>query len=319
MAGTTAARAAPRARRGSASRRREAINGWLWSSPWILGFILFTLGPMIVSFLLAFTDFTLSTELPNFIGFQNFMTALSGRDDLFWSSLIRTLKYAVFLVPLGVGGALLAAVALNQGLKLTTWFRTFFFLPSLTPVVASAVIWAWLYNTEWGFLNYLLKMVGVTGPKWLADPDSAFPSLVIVALWATVGGSTMIIFLAGLQGVPRELHEAAEIDGAGPLQRFFSVTLPMISPTIFFNLVIGIIGALKVFATPVVMTGGGPNYATWFFVQHLYQQGFQSFDMGYASALAWIFMVVVVTLTLINVRFSNRWVYYEGEVKRDGE
>jgi multiple sugar transport system permease protein len=142
-------------------------------------------------------------------------------------------------------------------------------------------------------------------------------SLILVALWATIGGGTMVIFLAGLQSVPKELHEAAEIDGAGAVQRFITVTLPMLSPTIFFNLVIGVIAALKVFATPVVMTGGGPNYATWFFILHLYQNGFQSFDFGYASALAWVFMVLVVSLTAINVRLSNRWVYYEGEVRRD--
>ena len=159
--------------------------------------------------------------------------------------------------------------------------------------------------------------LGVKGPKWLADPDTAMMSLIIVALWSLIGGNTMIIFLAGLQGVPRELHEAAEIDGANVLQRFRNVTLPMISPTIFFNLVIGVIGALKVFATPVVMTGGGPNYATWTFILHLYQNGFQSFDMGYASALAWIFMAIVVTLTLANLRLSRGWVYYEGESRRD--
>jgi multiple sugar transport system permease protein len=208
-------------------------------------------------------------------------------------------------------------LALNQGLKGTTVFRTLFFLPSLTPIVASAVVWAWLYNPQWGLLNYLLATIGIAGPKWLSDPDTALPSLMIVALWGAIGGSTMIIFLAGLQGVPRELHEAAEIDGAATFQRFWSVTLPMISPTLFFNLVLGIIAALKVFATPVVMTRGGPNYATWTFILHLYQN--ESFDMGYASALAWIFMVLVVSLTVVNVRLSQRWVYYEGDVRANDD
>lgn len=303
--------------RRSKARRREALQGVLYASPWLLGFFLFTFGPMLASLYLAFTDFTISSLSPNVVGPANFVRALSGKDNLFWPSVGRTFTYALYMVPLGIGGSLLAAMLLNQGLKLTSLFRTLFFLPSLTPVVASAVIWAWVYNADWGLLNYYLSFVGVKGPKWLADPDTAMLSLIIVALWSLVGGNTMIIFLAGLQGVPRELHEAAEIDGANLWHRFRNVTLPMISPTIFFNLVIGVIGALKVFATPVVMTNGGPNYATWTFILHLYQNGFQSFDMGYASALAWIFMAIVVTLTLINLRLSRGWVYYEGESRRD--
>jgi len=311
-------RALPVARRRSRARRREAIQGVLYASPWLLGFFLFTFGPMLASLYLSFTDFTISNLSPNMVGFANFARALSGKDTLFWPSVGRTLTYAVYMVPLGIGGSLLAAMLLNEGLKLTAGFRTLFFLPSLTPVVASAVIWAWVYNADWGFINtYLLLPLGVKGPKWLADPDTAMMSLIVVALWSLIGGNTMIIFLAGLQGVPKELHEAAEIDGANLWHRFRNVTLPMISPTIFFNLVIGVIGALKVFATPMVMTNGGPNYATWTFILHLYQNGFQSFDMGYASALAWIFMAIVVTLTLINLRLSRGWVYYEGESRRD--
>jgi multiple sugar transport system permease protein len=304
-------------RRRSSARRREAIQGVLYASPWLLGFFLFTFGPMLASLYLAFTDFTISNLSPNVVGFDNFVRALSSKDNQFWPSLGRTFQYALFLVPLGLFGSLLAAILLNQGLKLTTLFRTLFFLPSLTPVVASAVIWAWLYNADWGLLNHMLSFVGIKGPKWLADPDIALYSIIVVALWSAVGGNTMIIFLAGLQGVPRELHEAAEIDGANAFDRFRAVTLPMISPTVFFNLVIGVIGALKVFATPVVMTNGGPNYATWTFILHLYQNGFQSFDMGYASALAWVFMLIVVTLTVANLALSKRWVYYEGESRRD--
>jgi multiple sugar transport system permease protein len=273
---------------------------------------------MLGSLYLAFTDFTIANLSPNFVGFANFTRALSGKDIQFWPSLLRTLQYAVVMVPLGIGGALGAALLLNHVKRFVSIFRTLFFLPSLTPVVASAVIWAWLFNADWGLLNYMLSFVGIKGLKWLSDPDTAMPSLIIVALWGTIGGSTMVVFLAGLQGVPRELHEAAEIDGAGVVRRFFNVTLPMISPTLFFNLVLGVINALKVFATPVVMTGGGPNYATWTFILHLYQNGFQSFDMGYASALAWVFMSIVVALTLINLRLSKSWVYYEGESRNDG-
>jgi multiple sugar transport system permease protein len=300
-------------RRGLSMRTREAISGWLWASPWILGFLIFTLGPFAASFYLAFTRYSI-TSAPVWVGLDNFTRALSGSDGLFWPSLMRTLQWAFVMVPIGIGLSFLAAMLLNQRLKGTVLFRTFFFLPSLTPIVALALVWRWLYHPEFGGINYLLwRFFGIQGPLWLGDSATAMPALMIASLWATIGGSTMIIFLAGLQGVPQELHEAAEIDGAGPWQRLLSVTLPMMSPTIFFNLVVGVIAALKVFALSMVATGGGPNYATWFFILQLYQSAFQNFEFGYASALAWIFFVLVVALTIFNVRLSRHWVYYEGE------
>ncbi len=302
-------------RSGGRLRRSEEIQGWLYASPWIIGFLLFTLGPMLASLFLSFNKYTVGST-PEWLGLANFVRALSGKDDLFWPSLGRTFRYALIMVPVGISLSLLAALLLNQALKGTVIFRTLFFLPSLTPVVASAILWRWLYQPEFGAINWLLGLVGIDGPKWMGSPDWAMPALMIIGLWSTIGGGTMIIFLAGLQGVPQELHEAASIDGAGPVQRFFSVTLPLMTPTIFFNLVIGVIAALKVFAVSVVATNGGPNYATWFYMLHLYYNGFQYFDMGYASALAWIFFAVVVTLTFLNVRSSGRWVYYEGEDKR---
>lgn len=302
-------------RRWLTNRRREAIAGWLWASPWLLGFFLFVFGPMLASLYLSFTQYAIASP-PEWVGLKNYLRALSGQDDLFWPSLGRTLRYAFVMVPIGISLSLLAAVLLNQGLKGTVLFRTLFFLPSLTPVVAAAIIWRWLYQPEFGAINTLLWYLGIQGPRWLADPDLALPSLMVIALWGSVGGGTMVIFLAGLQSVPQELVEAAAIDGANAWQRFRHVTLPMITPTIFFNLVIGVIGALKVFATPMLATGGGPNYATWFFNLHLYHHAFQYFEMGYASALAWIFFVLVVTFTYLNVRWSRHWVYYEGEERR---
>lgn len=298
----------------SRARRREAIAGVLWSSPWILGFFIFTLGPVIASLYLSFTQYTIAST-PKWIGLDNFTRALSGKDSLFWPSLGVTFHYALIMVPLGIGGALLIAIALNQKIRLMPLLRTCYFLPSLTPAPAAALIWTWLFQPEFGAINWLLYSIGIQGPKWLADPDTALTALMVIALWGTVGGGTMIIFLAGLQGVPPELHEAAEIDGAGVWTRFIHVTLPMLSPTVLFNLVIGIVGALQVFTVPFIATSGGPNYATWFFIIHLYQNGFQDFDMGYASALAWIFLIIVLALTMINVRLSNRWVYYEGEAR----
>ncbi|MDQ3703505.1 MAG: sugar ABC transporter permease [Chloroflexota bacterium] len=293
--------------------RREDFAGMLWASPWILGFFLWTLGPMVYSLYLAFTRYSIARP-PEWIGLENFVRALSGQDSLFWPSLLRTFSWALIMVPLSLAGSLLAALLLNQRLKGTALFRTLFFLPSLTPAVAAAILWRWLYQPDFGPINYVLRALGVESPPlWFSDANLAMPSLMVMTLWGAVGGSTMIIFLAGLQGVPQELHEAASIDGAGKLSRFRNVTLPMITPTLFFNLLIGIIAALRTFTTAFVATNGGPNYATWFYILHLYQSAFQNFDFGYASAMAWIFMVVVVALTLLNTRLSKRWVYYEGE------
>lgn len=293
-------------------RRREAIAGWLWSSPWILGFFLFTLGPILASLYLSFTQYSISS-VPKWIGLGNFTRALSGQDALFWPSMWRTFHYALIMVPVGITCSLLIALALNQRLRGTPILRTCYFLPTLTPAVASALIWTWLFQPEYGPINGLLwQFFHINGPKWLADPGTALNGIIVIALWGSIGGGTMIIFLAGLQNVPVELHEAAQLDGAGAWIRFWRVTLPMLSPTILFNLIIGIVGALQVFAVPIVATNGGPDYATWFFIVDLYQNGFQDFDMGYASALAWIFLVIVLTLTVINLRLSRRWVYYEG-------
>ncbi|MGI9149500.1 MAG: carbohydrate ABC transporter permease [Chloroflexota bacterium] len=300
-------------RRRLSLRAREEIAGWLWTSPWLVGFFLFVFAPMVASLYLSFTKYAIGGT-PSFVGLDNFARALSGKDDLFWPSMGRTVEYALVMVPIGIGLSLLAATLLNQGLKGTAVYRTVFFLPSLTPVVAAAVIWRWLYQPDFGAINWLLWQVGVDeGPRWLTTPALALPSLILIGLWTSVGGGAMVIFLAGLQSVPRELHDAAAIDGAGAWQRFRNVTLPLITPTIFFNLVIGIIAALKVFAVAVLATQGGPNYATWFFNLHLYNTAFQFFEMGYASALAWIFFLLVVSLTYLNVRWSRSWVHYEGE------
>jgi multiple sugar transport system permease protein len=294
--------------------RREERYGWLFASPWIIGFFLFTLGPMVASFVLGFTQYSIASP-PKFIGLANYGRALGGEDSLFWPSLGRTLLYAGSIVPLSLTGSLLVAVLLNQRLRGTALFRTLFFLPSLVPVVASAVLWLWLFQPEFGAINWLLSLAGVNGPRWLADSRWALPALMVVALWGSIGGSTMVIFLAGLQGVPQELYEAANIDGANAVQRFGRITLPLITPTIFFNLIIGLIAALKVFAVAFVATRGGPDYATWFFILHLYQTAFQYVEMGYASTLAWVFFLIVITLTVINVRASRAWVYYEGEAR----
>ncbi|HXF60090.1 MAG TPA: sugar ABC transporter permease [Caldilineaceae bacterium] len=224
----------------------------------------------------------------------------------------RTFRYALVVVPIGTAGSLALALLLNRGQPGTTLFRTLYFLPHLTPIVAMAILWKWLLHPSVGPVNYLLSRVGIEGPGWLSNPDWALTSVILISLWAYLGGNTMLIFLAGLQGVPQELYDAAEVDGANAWHRLRHVTLPMISPTLFFNLIIGVIGALKVFALAYVATQGGPSWATWFYALHLYRWSFEYFDMGYGAALAWIFALILIVLTLLQFRLSRGWVHYEG-------
>jgi multiple sugar transport system permease protein len=294
-------------------RRKEAVEGYLYISPWILGMLAFTLFPFVASLFLSLTDYMVIAR-PRFVGVSNYISALT-QDELLWGSLRRTLYFAAVSVPLGIAGSLFCAILLNQGLKGTALFRTMYFLPSLTPLVALALLWQWILQPQFGVLNFLLGKVGIPGPGWLASTTWAIPALILMVLWATIGGGQMVIFLAGLQGVPQELYEAVEIDGGGTWRKFRHVTLPMISPTMFFNLVLGIIGALKVFTVAYVATEGGPAYATWFYVLHLFNQAFKYTNMGYASALAWIFFVIVLLFTYIQIRISRSWVYYAGEVE----
>ncbi|MEA1904765.1 MAG: sugar ABC transporter permease [Candidatus Hadarchaeota archaeon] len=297
----------------SKMRQREAIEGLLFTLPWLLGMLVFFAVPVIASFLLSFAKYDI-VRAPEFVGLSNYKTAFMN-DKLFWPSLHRTFYYAVISVPVGLAGSLAAALLLNQGLHGTTFFRTFFFLPSLTPSMAAAFIWRWLLNPEVGLVNHLLWQVGIQGPRWMGSTTWVIPSLILVSLWQSIGGTRMLIFLAGLQGVPEELYDAAEVDGANSWHKFRHVTLPMISPTFFFNLVLGIIGALQVFTLAYTATDGGPGRASWFFALHIYRNAFELFYMGYASSLAWLFLFLILALTLVNFQLSGRWVYYEGEVK----
>jgi multiple sugar transport system permease protein len=292
---------------------QDALWGYVFLLPWAIGLIVFWLGPIIFSFYLSFTQYD-AISAPQFIGLDNYVKAFTG-DQLFWPSIWRTFEYSVVVVPVGLLGSLALAMLLNRGIRGTYVFRGLFFVPSLTPAVALALLWSWLMQPEVGPINDGLKLIGIRGPGWLADQHWALASIIIINLWASMGGNTMLIFLAGLQGVPQELIEAASLDGAGPWSRFWHVTLPMISPTLFFNLVLGIIGALQSFANSFIATGGGPAYATWFYALHIYATGFQFGEMGYASALAVIFFVLLMTLTYVNFRLSRRWVHYSGEVR----
>lgn len=292
---------------------REAIEGYLYILPWLFGFVALTAGPMLASLVLSFTQYSVFRP-PSFIGLGNYTRALSGEDPLYYGSLLRTMLFALYAVPLGVATSLLIAMLLNRGIKGTTVFRTLFYLPTLTPAAASTLLWSWLLNAEVGPINYALRQLGmVEPPRWLGSVTWALPSIVAISIWSSAGGSRMIIFLAGLQGVPEELHDAASIDGANGWHRFRNVTVPLISPVIFFNVIMGVIGAFRVFTFSFMATGGGPAYSTWFYLLHLYNEAFKSFRMGYASALSWILFVIVVSFSLLQFKLSGRWVFYAGE------
>lgn len=305
-----------RYRAASPARRREAIQGMLLISPWVVGFLCFTAYPMAASFYYSFTNYKI-LGTPTWIGLRNYVYALTGApfgggDPRFWLSLDRTLVWVVVTVPLGILGSLLAASLLNRGLKAMSIYRTCFFLPSLTPVVAASLLWAWILQPDLGVLNSVIHgLTGLKGPNWLYSLTWSMPALMAISLWTGVGGGRMIIFLAGLQGVPRELYDAARTDGATWLQSWRYVTLPLLTPVILFTLILGIISSFQVFALAFVTTGGGPAYSTYFYALHVYIQAFSSFDMGYGCALAWVLFAIVLALTVLQIRFSSRWVYYE--------
>ncbi|MGH2614699.1 MAG: carbohydrate ABC transporter permease [Thermomicrobiales bacterium] len=290
---------------------REAIHCYIFMLPAILGILLFWLGPMVASFGLSFTTYDMLSA-PRWIGLENYRDLAD--DQLFRHSLRVTAVYAVVSVPLVLVTALALAVLLNQSFRGIMFFRSVYYLPAVMSGVAVATLWRWIFQPEFGMVNALLDTVGIRGPGWLIDPLWAMPALIITSLWTA--GASMLIFLAGLQGIPEDLYEAAEIDGAGRWRRFLTITVPLISHVTFFNLVLGIIGALQVFTEPYVMTGGGPNNALLLLSLYLFRNAFEFLKMGYASAIAWVLFLIVMTLTLIVFRSAPFWVHYEGE--RDG-
>lgn len=298
-------------RHASALARREAIEGYLFISPWLLGLLIFTLGPIIASFYFSLTDFEV-VRAPVWVGLQNF-----GRlwgDRLFWQALKVSSIYVFTAVPLGLVLSFALAMLMNQRVRYLSLWRTIYYVPTLVPVIASTMLWLWIFNPEFGLLNTSLRAIGIDGPLWLGHSQWALPSLILMSLW-TVGGP-MLIYLAGLQGIPTDLYEAADVDGAGGWAKFWAVTVPMMTPVIFFNLIMNMIFAFQVFAQPFIMTEGGPRYATLFYVLYLYQNAFKFFRMGYASALAWVLFLVILVLTALIIRSSALWVFYEGEVRR---
>jgi ABC-type sugar transport system permease subunit len=299
---------APAPRRRFARRWRRYLWGYAFISPWVIGFLVFTAGPFLASLALSFTNWQVLGR-PALIGLRNYERILSV-DERFALTLFNTAYYVLFHVPginlVGLGCALL----LNQRLRGIVLYRTAFYMPSVTSGVATAVLWLWIFNGQYGLLNEALAVVGVAGPNWLFDLHWSMPALIIMSLWNM--GNVMLVYLAGLQNVPQHLHEAAMVDGASWRERFRHVTLPLLTPTIFYNVVISIIASFQVFTAAFVMTNGGPADRTLFYVLYLYQVAFQNLQMGYASALAWILFLVIVAFTLVQFRLAKQWVYYEG-------
>jgi multiple sugar transport system permease protein len=285
----------------------ENMYGLAFVGPLILGLILFTYGPVLYSGWLSLNEGDFIRPLV-WVGLDNYVRAWN--DELAAKALVNTAYYVVGTVPAGIVLSLLLAVAMNQKLRGIVGYRAIFFLPTITSAVAISLMWAWMYNPQFGVINTALKAIGIKGPKWLASPDWAMLAIIIMSVWRGLGYN-MLLFLAGLQGIPRELMEAAEIDGANAVQRFFRITLPLLSPTTFMLVVLSIIGGFQVFEYSYVMTRGGPLYSTLTMVLLVYQRGFETFEMGYASALAYILFAILLILTIIQFRMQRRWVNYD--------
>lgn len=295
------------------ARRREALAFYLCISPWLIGFIFLTLGPMLYSLYISFTRWDLLSD-PVWVGLRNYAVKMPN-DERFWQSLRVTILYTLAYVPLEMIGGLALAMLVHNQIRGIRVFRTIFYLPSVLAGVAFVVVWLWMLDPRGGLVNLLLAQFGVVGPRWLLDPDWALPALIMMSFWGW--GRAMVIYLAGLQAIPGELYEAAAIDGASGWVRFWRVTIPLLTPTIFFNLVLSIISTFQTFTNAFVATNGGPLDATLFYVLYLYKQAFEFRAMGYASALAWVLFVIILALTLLVVRSQRFWVFYAGE-RNDG-
>jgi multiple sugar transport system permease protein len=287
---------------------RDTIAGYLFIMPVILGLIIWTFGPMLASFYLSLTDYPLLKE-PSFVGFRNYIDMFTAAYLRVMHSLWITLLYAAMALPLTMLGSLGAAMLLNQRLGGIRFFRTAFYLPTIVPGIAMVFIWGWLLNPEFGLVNATLVQLGLPTLRWLAEPSTALPSLAVLTLWSI--GPAMVIFLAGLQGISQELYDAAKIDGASEWREFRNITLPMLSPTIFFNLITGLIFTFQYFLPPFILTRGGPLFSTYVYNLNLYEKAFKWLQMGLAAAMAWLLFAIILGLTLAVFRGSDAYVYYE--------
>lgn len=292
----------------SGQARMENRWGWLMAAPAIVGFIIFLAGPMIASFVIGMTDWVIGAPA-NFVGFDNYVKMFTS-DPLFWTSARVTIYYAVLAVPLTLVVAFAVGLLLNRTFRGRSVFRTIYYVPVLVPGVASAVLWLWIFNPDYGLLNSLLGVLHLPTSQWIYSSTTVIPSLALMAAWGF--GNMAVIFLAGLQGVPRQLYEAVECDGGGAWARLRYVTIPMMTPTILYNLIMGLIAALQIFNEAYLMTKGGPGNESLFWVFYIYRTAFGESRLGYASALSWGLFLIVAVITVITFKTSRRWVFYIG-------
>lgn len=290
--------------------RKKNLTGYLFASPAILGFLIFTIGPMLVSLGMSFTDYSV-TGGAHFIGLANFKNMFSGNDPYFYKSLWVTTYYVLLSVPLQIVYSFLLAILLNQNVKGLSVWRTIFYLPSVVPAVALSMIWLWILDPDLGLANELLRLLGLPTSKWIFAEETVIPTLSVMSVWTT--GSTTLIFLASLKNVSKQLYEAVEIDGGNAFHKFRHITIPFMTPIIFYNVVMSVIGSFQVFSQAYIMTGGGPNNGSLFYVYYLYREAFAYSRLGSSCAIAWVLFVIIMIATAIIFRTSDIWVYYENK------
>jgi multiple sugar transport system permease protein len=297
-------------RRGGMTTLRNTINGLVFISPWLLGLVVFTIYPILASAYYSFTKYSV-VKSAQWIGLENYRTLFT-EDKLILRSLQNTLYYAVIFVPLSTAVPVGLALVLNMKVKGMAFYRTAFYLPSIMPAIASSMLWLWILNPQYGLANQLLHLLGLPPLGWLSSPQWSKPSLIMISLWASGGG--IVIFLAGLQEIPQHLYEAAELDGASAFRKLVHITLPLLTPSIFFNLIIDLIAAFQYFTQAYIVTSGsgGPLDSTLFYGMLLFRNAFEYYKMGYASAMAWMLFMIVFGLTYFLYRSSGRWVHYQG-------
>ncbi len=289
-------------------KMRDQAAGWLFAAPAIIGFVVLTLLPMIFSLYWSMTDFNVFRSVTNFIGLDNYRNMLGSSELYFKDALKATGYYSILNVPASILFSFSVALMLSSSIRGRGIFRSIFYLPSIIPAVASCMVWVWLLNQQYGLINTVLKAVGITPPGWIWDKKTVIPTLVMINLWST--GGTMVIFLAGIMSIPKVYYEALVMDGGNAFHKLIYITVPMVTPTIFFNSIMAIIGSLQVFTQGYIMTEGGPGNSSLFYVYYIYREGFQNANMGYACALAWLLFLVILVLTMIVLKTQNKWVYY---------
>ena len=296
--------------RSSTYKRKMSLYGFLFALPWILGIVLFNAYPLIMSVYYSFTTYSV-LDPGEWVGAGNYKELTA--DNTFWISIYNTLYYTVISVPLNIAVGVGLALLLNMKIRGQGIYRTLFFLPSLVPAVASTIIWLWLLNPQFGLVNYVLEQFGIPGPPWLGDEHWSKPSLILMGVWGV--GQAIVIYLAGLQDIPQDYYDAAEVDGAGTMRKLRHITLPLMTPVIFFNLIMGTIGAMQNFVLPYTLTNGtgSPANSLMLYVMYLYQNAFNYLKMGYASAMAWILFLIVALLTALIFVTQKRWVHYQGK------